>query len=146
MKSLLDLPESYLRPEWRTCVVPGRPWWIEARVLVRDPLSTYAKRRDGHTVVLPPWQRESHAEREASLREACEAHDAAHPLPEPGYRVGQVWTVFFSAGEDALSRPQTHLVLIDRPHPDWATPLGLKPARVLLHDPCRPDLAPWSSR
>lgn len=68
------------------------------------------------------------------------AHDAAYPLPHPGYRAGQVW-----AAEDGDSL----LVLWVqdgepvRVNEDY---LRHKPQRYsyLMADPACPHLAPWS--
>ena len=68
------------------------------------------------------------------------AHDAAYPLPHPGYRAGQVW-----AAEDGDSL----LVLwVQDGEPVGANEdyLRHKPHRYpyLMADPACPHLAPWS--
>ncbi len=156
MRSLLDLPEDLIHPEWRTCPVPGRPWWYQ--VLRGDIL--YA-RRDGEVVRRPEvWCK-------ADPSYAADA-DKRAPLPHPGFRPGQIWAVAFDHGvsswlldtisarvlqESAPDSPwgsrwaflehqarmnQNYMrsyVVIKLSEPSWS---------ALLCDPIRPDLAPWS--
>lgn len=152
MRSLLELPAAYIRPEWRDCVVPGRPWWL-AR-----PDKSYASRRDGafgHPYGYPSKRWFDHE---------YEEHDAQHPMKHPGYRVGQIWAITFGVEFEGLIQ----LDMVDAARVDqsedksesWnhiccrvksaARGMGIAPRKgdlhtALLHDPVRPDLAPWSS-
>lgn len=176
MKSLLTLPEAYIRPEWRTCSVPGRPWWaapngaaISCRV-VGDFKSldydVFLKRRDD--LVLTKEFLSNPDDALSYLATRPESCDTTHPLPHPGYRAGQVW-----AWRRLSPEADGHLI---EALPGWrfrvlhtdsevnAVETGHSPlfgslwrvdrpdaknkvcATFLLHDPLRPDLAPWSSR
>lgn len=151
MKSLLTLPKDYIRPEWRTCAVPGRPWWQ-----IR-PGRAYASRLDGafghpHGFPSKTW-----------LDSEYEAHDVQDPLDHPGYRVGQIWAITFDAEfegliqldmEDAAklchstNEPEVWQRICSRLRlavwDSFGMPYGTL-HMALLHDPVRPDLAPWSS-
>ena len=159
MRSLLDLPEDYIRPEWRTCPVPGRPWWSE-----KSEASTYLgayevgakfslNRRDGafnhdHGYPSKKWDAEKIA-----------AYDAENPLPHPGFRVGQVWALHW-LNLTIVVGPLTAADIVQHigAAPEGAFRVQLVAARfprlahlniigtALLLDPCRPDLAPWSSK
>ena len=70
------------------------------------------------------------------------AHDAAHPLPHPGYRAGQVW-----AAEDGAS-----LTIVQSERSGlyagcgtwWANYEFARAYPYLMADPACPHLAPWS--
>lgn len=134
MRNLLDLPEDLIRPEWRECAVPGRPWWSrrtwgDASLYRRggDHLPT----ADSGYTVKPPTNGDA------------EAYDAAHPLPHPGYRVGQIWALLYTFGGGF------HVYMVQNRHDAtvaaWVHGRPKVEAAFLLHDPLRPDLAPWSS-
>lgn len=152
LRSLLDLPEEYIRPEWRKICIPGRPWWL----IERHPTYNFIWRRDG--LKLGEWNHD----KAASL-------DSEHPLPHPGFRVGQIWALFWEQ-TTAVVGPLTISDLIHPTLPldtlvfedycslinrrqinSWGGTLTTLEYRhilgtILLHDPCRPDLAPWSSK
>jgi len=136
MRSLLDLPPEHQRPEWKTCPVPGRPWWRDNDSSAGNIWAGSRTRADGAVV----WMRE------ASAAQACAEYDAAHPLPHPGYRVGQVWA---RRGDNG----NWYVCIIDAHHMLATSQAWFSLAErfvgaefsVLLHDPIRPDLAPWSS-
>lgn len=134
MKDLLGLPEAYRRPEWAELPVPGRPWW-------RSRPGKSLIRRDGvfgHVFGWPndPWSPEQ-----------CVAYDMQHPIAHPGVRLGQIWL---------LQWPDDFLVqLVSNHDVERALLKGYTPhghdlrftsdlSIFLLHDPCRPDLAPWN--
>ena len=68
------------------------------------------------------------------------AHDAAYPLPHPGYRAGQVWADDVGRSVVCASERGTFLSFAA------AGPLSLDAAgyRYLMADPACPHLAPWS--
>ena len=68
------------------------------------------------------------------------AHDAAYPLPHPGYRAGQVWADDVGRSVVCASERGSFLSLA------VAEPLSLDAAgyRYLMADPACPHLAPWS--
>jgi len=133
MRSLLDLPPEYQRPEWKTCPVPGRPWW--SRVVARQVGGLFLFRRADFDSLAP----------HLALVE-CAEYDAAHPLPHPGYRCGQIWARRSDAGN-------WYVCIIDAHHMLAASQAWFSLAErfvgtefsVLLHDPCMPHCAPWSS-
>jgi hypothetical protein len=100
--------------------LPERPWWrLDA---IEDGVSA-CRRADGKMNLKP-----------------LAGVDAAHPLPHPGYRAGQVW-----ADEDGRS------VVCANERGSFlsgvvAGPLSLYDAgyRYLMADPACPHLAPWS--
>ena len=137
MRSLLDLPEDFIRPRWRTLPVPGRPWW-----------SSYLP-GFGHEDSIPGFVRVDGAKVDGHDVERCAAHDAEHPLPHPGLRVGQVWC--FSVPGRGFVTVQIHdshrlgsMMRGYTPEGHWIEAYNV--CHFLLHDPIRPDLAPWSSR
>ena len=139
---------DYHRPEWASCAVPYRPWW-------RQEWATHLDRRDGKQV-------RTGTKRYAEIVAACEEFDAENPLPFPGIRAGQIWSlmypqvtfvigplsnlsiegklpydVFYNA-VSAIRRAQSHD--FNPPVEGVGHPVGL----ALLFDPCRPDLVPWN--
>lgn len=132
MKSLLALPDGYIRPEWRTCPIPGRPWW-QARpgksLLRRDGVFAHV-----HGWPNDPW-----------TVDKCVAYDLEAPLLRPDFHLGQAWLWQFEDGEVLECLVQTHenVAALNRgcaPGGHFLRAL----TGFLLHDPYRPDLAPWS--
>ena len=164
MKPIDDIvPFDYRVPAWSSCPVPGRPWWTaNGKVLTRT---------DGETVDRPAL---SDLTREGVVRgyqDACREIDEAKPLPLPVLRVGQVWAVRFpqlkvvvgpitapdlvhphgSHGDDRYVLTRLVVAYYDAlRRQGWdATVIGLDRTPTitdiaLIHDPCRPDLAPWT--
>lgn len=144
------IPKEYLRSEWAECTIPYRPWW-------KREWATYAERRDGQYV------RTEHKTR-LEIIAACEALDAKNPLPFPGLRVGQIWVINYLqltivigplTGEALIARfdrdvfeRESEKVLTAAskllPHTIPAESPGAIHSVMLLVDPCRPDLAPWT--
>ena len=147
MIDLLMLPEAYVRPAWRTCPVPGRPWWLAVR-LPTNGSTTHAKRVDGATVVLPSWPAgQPYDERQRALWAACAEHDSAHPIPSPDVRVGDVWAVCVSQtlqDEEVISQEWSVICVADEIAVGSVASRTYLPT-ILLASPTRPDLAPWSS-
>jgi len=153
MRSLLDLPDDLIRPEWRDCPVPGRPWWSETSEIVRR-------------IAFPGGP-------DAVEFGRPRTYDANNPLPHPRYRPGQIWGVAWrnvvlvlgplASGDCARAEGVTDgpllFALADVPGWEYARscvsladawgpttpPGGNEPGTFLLYDPLRPDLAPWSS-
>jgi hypothetical protein len=71
------------------------------------------------------------------------AHDAAYPLPHPGYRAGQVW-----AAEDGDSvvvvAISGGLVCTAFDEEGWRPSTFSRVYPYLMADPACPHLAPWS--
>lgn len=147
MRALPDIVlEAYLRPEWTTVrLLAARPWWQSHEL---RPHARRAWRRDGRKVevvangaampaLVPP---------EADLEDACARYDEKHPIAFPGVRVGQIWQV----GWDSVSVVVGPLRSADLFDPFEGARELLRASRedagrgVLLVDPCRPDLAPWT--
>lgn len=147
MKALTDIvPEAYLRPEWTTGLpLASRPWWLNTELA--ELSSRRAWRRDG-----PKVEVRAHGAAllnfcvptEAELEEACARYDEKHPIAFPGVRVGQIWQV----GWDAVSVVVGPMRSADLLDPFEAARELLRAGSalegVLLVDPCRPDLAPWT--
>lgn len=129
-------------------VIPGRPWWRS--------VNGGFTRRDGKFDVwpgVPVWMgADTEAEFRANPRNvfveptavlvAVERIDAAHPLPHPGYRAGQVWLVAFGASWDTITVLQArnqHLTGLSFHSACVFVPAGA----FLLHDPLMPSKAPW---
>lgn len=149
MRSLLDLPPEYVRPEWKTCAVPGRPWWG------RNTWGDSWWFRRGDRVTFAPGTIDP------------TEYDTTNPLPHPGYRVGQVWAWLRepACADGTIRRALPAWVVVSitdsrmlQVMADGWAPMGdglwHMPDRedsshilatFLLHDPIRPDLAPWSS-
>lgn len=148
MKSLLDLPEAYLNAEWSTCAVPGRPWWRMAppcagSVLGLPDTVLLPTRYDGAQIcVLDGGNHYKQA-----VLDLCVNHDAEHPLSHPGFRLGQAWLLQFETGEVLPCLIQTHenVEALNRGYAPGGHILNHLTS-FLIHDPYRPDLAPWSSR
>lgn len=73
------------------------------------------------------------------------AHDAACPLPHPGYRAGQVWANEHGGAVVLLnSHPLMRCAVVD----ETDRPLALSEIGstypYLMADPACPHLAPWS--
>lgn len=171
MKPIDDIvPFDYQNPAWSSCSVPGRPWWTaNGRVLTRtdgetvtfptywDMFAAVAASHEGSLV-----QR---------YQDACREIDEAKPLPLPVLRVGQIWAVSFpqfrvvvgpitapdlvhphgSHGKDRYVLTRLVVAHCDAMRRQgWdATVIGLDRTPnitdvALIHDPCRPDLAPWT--
>ena len=173
MRSLLDLPDDLIRPEWRDCPVPGRPWWSETSEIVRR--IAFPGGPDAVEFGRPRLQRRDGAYGSGSGGYAAftETYDANNPLPHPRYRPGQIWGVAWrnvvlvlgplASGDCARAEGVTDgpllFALADVPGWEYARscvsladawgpttpPGGNEPGTFLLHDPLRPDLAPWSS-
>lgn len=108
--------------------LPERPWWCRVYGDVEPRYRRAARVADYYLTV-----------------EEAAAYDAAHPLPHPGYRAGQVWSA-----EDGESVVVMRVLL--RPNDVWLYLVGggwksEEFARVypyLMADPACPHLAPWS--
>lgn len=132
MKNLTSLPDAYVRPEWKTCPVPGSPWW-QARP------GKSLLRRDGVFAHVHGWPSDHWTV------DQCLDYDAEYPLPHPGYRLGQAWLWQFEDGEVLECLVQTHenVAALTRGHAPGGHLLLVLDC-FLIHDPYRPDLAPWS--
>ena len=102
MRSLLDLPDDLIRPEWRDCLVPGRPWWtpvtdragyVDASKPVRVERCDGYRHPDGVAKIDFAGGVDHITEGE----QAVAHYDAEHPLPHPGYRPGQIWVVMWGS-------------------------------------------------
>lgn len=73
------------------------------------------------------------------------AHDAAHPLPHPGYRAGQVWARA-DGSSVVVSRVllEHNTVLLDIVGSGWHIEQFARAYPYLMADPACPHLAPWS--
>ena len=146
MKSLTSLPDAYVRPEWKTCPVLGRPWWRMAppcaeSVLGLPDTTLLPTRHDGAQIcVLDAGQ-----DYAAAVLDLCTSHDAEYPLPHPGYRLGQAWLWQFEDGEVLECLVQTHenVAALTRGYAPGGHLLLVLDC-FLIQDPYRPDLAPWS--
>lgn len=163
MKSINDIvPREYRNPAWESCPVPGRPWWSGQDLT----------RTDGEKAGRPTLTDLTREGVVQAYQKACAEVDAAKPLPFPGLRVGQVWAVRLpqttivlgpiTAGDlipplngiqnmerrifDQLNRA-FDATLQQRGWGQVIEGLGLPPHITdvaLIHDPCRPDLVPWT--
>ncbi len=111
--------------------LPARPWWYK---------SLYGYCGGG----APCFRRNDDPHTTASTVEQVAFYDAAHPLPHPGYRAGQVW-----AAEDGESitilRAKSTRVLASADSPDVLPPGEFaQDYPYLMADPACPHLAPWS--
>lgn len=107
---------------------PARPWWFV--VFIDADNASFFARMEGQS-------------REPVSSEDVAAYDAAHPLPHPGYRAGQVWAddngssvvvCAFLYGTVWISRDATGVLRADFARA-WP---------CLMADPSCPHLAPWS--
>jgi len=115
MKSLFDIvPDGYVNPDWETCPVVGRPWWDSPQC-----------RRDGECGHDP------------------EDVDEKHPLPHPGYRVGQIWAWRSPPGRTVYG-PLRDAAELERALDRHATALYAEIDIALLYDPLFPKAAPWT--
>lgn len=181
MIDLLRLPSEYHREEWKTCLIPGRPWWVSGQVGVphsstpSHSMAGYAVRSDGERVRLPPWGvNDTYDTRRSALISECVKLDQDKPIAHPGFRPGQVWALFFQqttfvvgplsstdiskaaveAARDGYHRENAvfHRLIGEENMlsfgPFKAEPLAIDDIKhtVLIADPCRSDLTPWSSR
>lgn len=105
--------------------LPERPWWFR-----------------GYGDIEPRYARVAKPDYNLTVEEAT-AYDAAHPLPHPGYRAGQVWAddngssvvvCAFLYGTVWTSRDTTGVLRADFARA-WP---------YLMADPACPHLAPWS--
>ena len=117
--------------------LPSRPWWRSA----------------GHNNGKPAYRRSDDCDsptgfqydvmRCYSPEEVAVKHDAANPLPHPGFRAGQVWAHKSGESVTILRAISTRV---------WASDmLGGEPPFTfaqaypyLMADPACPWLAPWS--
>jgi hypothetical protein len=125
------LPEAVQRAFPREAHdLPERPWWYTSR-LGLDGVDLYRRSHDTRIFAF-------------TVKEVA-AHDAAHPLPHPGYRAGQVW-----AREDGssvvVSRALLHenSVLLDIAGSGWKHTDFDRVWPYLMADLACPHLAPWS--
>lgn len=69
------------------------------------------------------------------------AHDAAHPLPHPGYRAGQVWANEKGYSVAVLAAALGAVATSTR---EWDEDEFARFYPYLMADPACPHLAPWS--
>ena len=125
------LPEAVQRAFPREAGdLPERPWWYKSRE-GRNGADCYRRNDDPHT--------------SASTVEEVATYDAAHPLPHPGYRAGQVWAQ--GDGSSATicatyTHPNAHVICIGKAQFREETVARIYP--YLMADPACPHLAPWS--
>ena len=111
-----------------------RPWWFASQD-GGGPFGFCYRRVDGKVAYEPSPRNIM----------SVEGVDAAHPLPHPGYRAGQVW-----AAEDGSSaticatytHPNAHVICIGKAQYREETVARVYP--YLMADPACPHLAPWS--
>ena len=114
--------------------LPERPWWVEAEEYGGKP--RFRRQEDDR-------QRYTDLHIVHLTLEQVAAHDAAHPLPHPGYRAGQVWAAEDGESTTILRAIGTQVCVADNPKAvpphdfDRAYP-------YLMADPSCPYLAPWS--
>jgi len=103
-----------------------RPWWYKSRHGVGGA-DCLRRSDDPHTTV-------------PTVEDAA-AHDAANPLPHPGFRAGQVWANdkghsvgVFAVGESIVVAKQG----------EWEADTFNGAYPYLMADPACPWLAPWS--
>ena len=127
------LPEAVQRAfPCEAGAVLSRPWWYLSRY-GRNHAKCYRRVDEPNTI--------------ATTIEEVAAHNAAHPLPHPGYRAGQVW-----AAEDGESTTilraigtQTGTQLCVAENPEAVPPHDFDcDYPYLMADPSCPWLAPWS--
>lgn len=131
--------------------IPGRPWWhvkyggvARASIPPQHAVSGFC-RSDGAFVPHETWQVRGES---LDFPDSVAAYDAAHPLPHPGYRAGQVWlypdgsttTLLCVGGADPVGFDP--LVWKYAEDGDTVTILNLTGC-WLLHDPLMPSRAPW---
>lgn len=116
-------------------LIPDRPWW---RVGMSSGRFAWIRSDDA---TLPLAAHEHARTREADVAR----YDAAHPLPHPGFRAGQVWAwveevpTFVVRGDELAKRRALGVVLTELRGGECRLP-GLA---WLLADPACPWLAPW---
>ena len=128
--------------------LPSRPWWRSAGRNNGKP--AYRRSDDCDS----PTGFQYDVMRCYSPQEVAVKHDAANPLPHPGFRAGQVW-----AAEDGSS---VALLAINKRNPayplmaldfggdheavvdTWSTRPFSRCFPYLMADPACPWLAPWS--
>lgn len=112
--------------------LPERPWWYLSATGTTDDALPCFRRKDAPRVVV-------------DTVEEVAAYDAAHPLPHPGYRAGQVW-----AHEDGSSVVVSRTLLrandavLDIAGSGWKADQFASIYPYLMADPACPHLAPWS--
>jgi hypothetical protein len=123
------LPEAVQRAFPREAHdLPERPWWYKSRE-GRNGADCYRRNDDPHTPVFNA--------------EVVAAHDAAHPLPHPGYRAGQVWAD--DAGDSVVvTCARGGWVWLSEGDDGWSPSQFAKAYPYLMADPACPHLAPWS--
>ena len=116
-----------------------RPWWYKSRHGVGGA-DCLRRTDDPHTT--------------APTVEQAAAHDAANPLPHPGFRAGQVWATEDGSSVTLLAinkrNPAYPLMALDfgGDHEavvdTWSTRPFSRCFPYLMADPACPWLAPWS--
>ena len=105
-----------------------RPWWYKSRHGVGGA-DCLRRTVDPHTT--------------APTVEEPAAHDAANPLPHPGFRAGQVWA--HESGESIVVVAIIHgRVCTAHDEDGWAPSTFARAWPYLMADPACPWLAPWS--
>ena len=102
-----------------------RPWWYKSRHGVGGA-DCLRRTDDPHTT--------------AFTAEQAAVHDAANPLPHPGFRAGQVWAAEDGESTTIMRATSTRVwVCDDEPSPEFT-----RAYPYLMADPACPWLAPWS--
>lgn len=104
--------------------LPDRPWW-------RHEVTPW-----GHYA--PCYRRPRSP---ALTVEEIAAYDAAHPLPHPGYRAGQVWANERGHSVAVLAAALGEVATNTR---EWSEKKFAKAYPYLMFDGACPHLAPWS--
>jgi hypothetical protein len=108
--------------------VRERPWWYKSRHGISGA-DCLRRSDDPHTTV-------------PTVEDAA-AHDAANPLPHPGFRAGQVWAHKSGESVTILRAISTRVWASDMPGGE--PPFTFAQAYpYLMADPACPWLAPWS--
>ncbi len=105
-----------------------RPWWYRSRHGVGGA-DCLRRTDDPHTT--------------APTAEQAAAHDAANPLPHPGFRAGQVWATEDGESTTILRATSTRVWVSDVSGGEGSSEFH-RVYPYLMADPACPWLAPWS--
>jgi len=118
-----------------------RPWWYKSRHGVSGA-DCLRRSDDPHTTV-------------PTVEDAA-AHDAANPLPHPGFRAGQVWAAEDGSSVTVLGYKKERRFPVTAMHygresasvpsfaDEWEANTFAQAYPYLMADPACPWLAPWS--